>query len=52
MGPIEERHLLGSDFDPDRLSPTGLMIGDAGSIYLCTCPHCPDRPIEGIVQWS
>ncbi|WP_198679310.1 hypothetical protein [Thermomonospora amylolytica] len=50
--PLQERHLLGPDFDPNRLSPTGLLIGDAGSIYLFTCLQCPDRPVAGVSQWS
>ncbi|WP_203885837.1 hypothetical protein [Planotetraspora kaengkrachanensis] len=50
--PLEERHLLGSDFDPERMGPADIMIGDAGSAYLFICRECPDRPVVGVSQWS
>ncbi|GAB1822880.1 YwqG family protein [Herbidospora sp. RD11066] len=50
--PIEERHLLSSDFDLEQMGPAGIMIGDAGSMYLFVCTECPDRPVRGVNQWS
>ncbi|ACZ90091.1 hypothetical protein Sros_7406 [Streptosporangium roseum DSM 43021] len=50
--PLKERHLLSSDFDPERMGPAGIMIGDAGSTYLFICSQCPDRPVRGVSQWS
>lgn len=50
--PLEERHLLSSDFDPEQMGPSGLMIGDAGAAYLFVCMECPDRPIDSVAQWS
>ncbi|MGJ6962796.1 hypothetical protein ACSDR0_12890 [Streptosporangium sp. G11] len=50
--PLEERYLHSSNFDPERMGPAGIMIGDAGSTYLFICKQCPDRPVRGISQWS
>ncbi|MEV4800474.1 hypothetical protein AB0K18_10710 [Nonomuraea sp. NPDC049421] len=50
--PLEERHLLSSDFDPEQLGPSGLMIGDAGDAHLFVCLECPDRPVGSAAQWS
>jgi hypothetical protein len=53
--PLEERHLtagLDSASWQERSAalrpvrePVGIMLGDAGGIYLFYCPVCPDRPI-------
>ncbi|GAA1533179.1 hypothetical protein GCM10009827_058960 [Dactylosporangium maewongense] len=32
--------------------PSGLMLGDVGSIYLFTCTACPHRPYESVFQNS
>ncbi|MEO3821488.1 hypothetical protein [Plantactinospora sp. B24E8] len=52
--PLEDRPAMaGWDFDsPDDhpwralQSPAGLMLGDAGGIYLFVCTKCPDRPYD------
>jgi hypothetical protein len=30
----------------DHPKPAGLMLGDAGGIYLFACTACPDRPFD------
>jgi hypothetical protein len=27
-------------------NPTGLMLGDAGGVYLFVCTSCPERPYD------
>ncbi|WP_433042610.1 hypothetical protein [Dactylosporangium sp. CS-033363] len=52
--PLEDRPAMaGWDFDADdehpwrRIqNPAGLMLGDAGGIYLFVCTRCPDRPFD------
>ena len=36
------------DDHPSRAlqNPSGLMLGDAGGIYLFVCTHCDDRPVD------
>ncbi|MFC4062359.1 DUF1963 domain-containing protein [Planomonospora corallina] len=50
--PVEERHLLGPYQVPEILEPAGIMIGDAGSMYLFTCVECPGHPVMAASQWS
>jgi hypothetical protein len=33
-----------------HLAPHCLMLGDVGSMYLFTCPSCPDRRLAGVTQ--
>ncbi|WP_329108690.1 hypothetical protein OG792_08565 [Micromonospora sp. NBC_01699] len=52
--PLENRHAMtGWNFDspndhPWRAlqNPTGLMLGDAGGIYVFVCTSCPNRPYD------
>jgi hypothetical protein len=52
--PLEDRPAMaGWGFDsaddhPWRLiqNPAGLMLGDAGGIYVFVCVSCPDRPFD------
>jgi hypothetical protein len=52
--PVEDRPAMagwGWDTDDDhpwrtRQNPTGLMIGDAGGLYLFVCTRCPTRPFD------
>jgi hypothetical protein len=52
--PLEDRPAMdGWDWDADDdhpwwtvQNPTGLMLGDAGGIYLFVCTTCPDRPYD------
>ena len=52
--PVEDRPAMaGWGFDsPDEhpwrtiQNPAGLMLGDAGGIYLFVCTNCPDRPFD------
>jgi hypothetical protein len=30
---------------PRNLAPHGVLIGEAGSMFLFTCTACPDRPL-------
>lgn len=49
--PIEDRPVDDTQapgrFDPGRaaLDAAGLMLGDAGGVYIFECPSCPGRPI-------
>lgn len=53
--PLEDRPAMtGSNDDRSRVdhpwlairNPTGLMLGDAGGVYLFVCTNCPDRPFD------
>lgn len=50
--PVEDRPPAGIE-DPWRSErsraaqdPTGLMLGDAGGVYVFECRSCPDRPVD------
>ena len=34
----------------EHQKPTGLMLGDAGSMYFFVCTHCPSRPTTAVGQ--
>jgi hypothetical protein len=52
--PVEDRPAMAdwgwdaADDHPWRVlqNPTGLMLGDAGGIYLFVCTRCPTRPFD------
>ncbi|MEV0581289.1 DUF1963 domain-containing protein [Nonomuraea sp. NPDC050310] len=50
--PLEERALLAPRAPLELQEPTGLMIQDAGSLYLFVCLECPERPVDSLSQGS
>jgi hypothetical protein len=33
-------------WNKDAHSPTGIMLGDAGGVYIFECRSCPERPMD------
>lgn len=50
--PLEDRALVDTDEREAVVWPTGLLIGDLGSLYVFVCRQCPDWPIAWFSQSS